>query len=267
MTTWYAGTSIDRVDNTGWTWTQWFADQNSVDSGNNLGWIWLEVHIADNEIIGLTDAPTRRLWSIRLADEVEGIVDAAGKMLIVAQLDVVGLADGATKLFSVALSEVVGLVDSSVRRMWSIRLIAETVGLVDTAVRRLRSIRISAETVGLVDGLVSKLYYFRIFPRHSKRPVRVSIIERVATRTATGTTVILKPYQKRWATMRMLDAKSRAAYQQLHSEATYEFVFRETPDPDIQVGKFLIRFERTDYEPLAPMTVKNGYITVPAKEL
>jgi len=99
------------------------------------------------------------------------------------------------------------------------------------------------------------------------RPVRVTIIERVSARTSTGATVVEKPVQTRYATINQLSTQGRAIYQQLKSEATYEFLFRDTPDPAIDLGKHLIRHGSTDYEPLSPMTVKDGYITIPAKEL
>lgn len=99
------------------------------------------------------------------------------------------------------------------------------------------------------------------------RPVRVTIVEKVSTLGATGSTVVKKPVQTRYATMKQLSAQGRAIYQQLKSEATYEFIFRDTPTPGILLGKHLIRHGSTDYEPLAPMTAKDGYITVPAKEL
>jgi hypothetical protein len=99
------------------------------------------------------------------------------------------------------------------------------------------------------------------------RPIRVTIIERVSTRTATGATVTLKPVATRYATMKQLSAQGRAIYQQLKSEATYEFLFRDTPDPAIELGKHLILHGATNYEPLAPMTAKDGWLTVPAKEL
>jgi hypothetical protein len=99
------------------------------------------------------------------------------------------------------------------------------------------------------------------------RPVRVTIIEKVSTLGATGPTVVKKPVSTRWATPHQLSAQGLAKYQQLKSEATYEFHFRDTPDPAIQLGKHLIRWGATDFEPLAPMAAKTGYVTVPAKEL
>lgn len=99
------------------------------------------------------------------------------------------------------------------------------------------------------------------------RPVRVTIVERVSTLGATGPTVQYKPVQTRYATMKQLTAQGLAKYQQLKSEATYEFEFRDTPAPGILLGKHLILHGATNYEPLAPMTAKDGYLTVPAKVL
>lgn len=99
------------------------------------------------------------------------------------------------------------------------------------------------------------------------RPVRVTIIERVSVQGATGPTVVKKPVAEFYATMKQLSARGLWQYQQLASEANYEFLFRDTPDPGIQIGKHLIRHGATDYEPLAPMSSKDGYLTVPAKEL
>ena len=99
------------------------------------------------------------------------------------------------------------------------------------------------------------------------RPVRVTIIEKVSTLGATGPTVVKKPVATLWAAPHQLGAQGLAKYQQLKSEASYEFLFRDTPAPGILLGKHLIRWGATDYEPLAPMTAKSGYITVPAKVL
>ncbi len=94
---------------------------------------------------------------------------------------------------------------------------------------------------------------------------RVTIQLRVATRTATGETIIWTPVETRHARVIPLDARARAVYMQMQSFVTHKVIFRESIS--LSLGNNRILHGSKTYEPVEPTQEIDNSTTVICKEV
>lgn len=68
---------------------------------------------------------------------------------------------------------------------------------------------------------------------------RVQIQVKTTTQTALGETVVWKPVETRYARVIPLDARARAAYQQMQSEVSHKVVFRGSVSLSLGINRLL----------------------------
>ncbi len=94
---------------------------------------------------------------------------------------------------------------------------------------------------------------------------RVSIQERVVTATSMGETVNWNPVEKRYARVIVMDAKARALYQQMQTEATHVITFRGDVSVTLADNRFL--WKDKTLEPVDPPKKLEGVTTIAVREI
>jgi len=94
---------------------------------------------------------------------------------------------------------------------------------------------------------------------------KVLLRQKQVTQGALGQKVTWVPVQEKHASVRPLDAKSRATYMQLNSEVTHIVTFRG--DVTITVGDYLIEHGSKTYQPVNPAKKIKNMTAIEVKEI
>lgn len=89
---------------------------------------------------------------------------------------------------------------------------------------------------------------------------RVQIQLKVTTRTALGQTEVWKPLETRHARVIPLDAKARAVYMQMRSEASHKVVFRGSVSLSLGMNRLL--WGSKTLEPVEPVQILDDKTSV-----